>query len=278
VIRARGGSALLVGMLLAGAAGCPPNRQPETPISIKDSMLPDDPAALITYADAELRRQTPEGAVNALAALKKALLKEKTFEVLQRAAHACAWLSDAYEDDTRKKTFAEQGAELAKQAIEADDKRVEGHYYRALTLGQYAYVKQTEARTLVPQVLEEAKRAVEIDPKFDQAGPLRLLGSLYAQAPEPPTSVGDHEEGVKVLFRAVTLAPEYPQNWLLLGDAQRINRNLDPSEAAYNHVLNAQPASGYAHFLSRWQHQAQEGLHKVQNLRRQKTSPREGLF
>ncbi len=263
---------------LSLAAGCPPNKPVETPVTVKDTELPDDPAALIKYADEQMHKQSAEGAVNALAALKKALLKEKTFEVLWRAAYASSWLSEEYQDDARKKEYAEKGSDYAKQAIALDDKRVEGHYYQGITIGQYAYVKQTEARALVPQVLEAAKKAVTANEKFDHAGPLRLLGSLYAQAPEPPTSVGDHDEGVKVLSRAVQLDPNYPQNWLLLGDAQRIAKNLDQAEEAYNRVLAAAPQGSYAHFLPRWQKQAQDGLRKVQNLRRQKSSGREAPF
>jgi tetratricopeptide (TPR) repeat protein len=263
---------------LALVGGCPPIKPVETAATVKDTELPEDAAGLIAYADAEMNKQTPEAAVNALAALKKALVKDKGYEPLWRAARACAWLSDEYDDDARKKDYAEKGHQLAKQALTLDDKRVESHYYHGLTLGQYAYVKQTEARALVPQVLEAAKRAAAADEKFDSAGPLRLLGSLYAQAPEPPTSVGDHEEGVKVLSRAVQLAPSFPQNWLLLGDSQRINKNLDAAEEAYQHVLSATPSPLYARRLPRWQKQAQDGLRKVQNLRRQKSSGRESPF
>jgi tetratricopeptide (TPR) repeat protein len=260
------------------AAGCPPNKPVETAATVKDTDLPEDSAGLIAYADKEMKKQTAEGAVNALAALKKALLKEKSYETLWRAAAANAFLSDEYGDDARKKEYAEKGTEYAKQAVTADDKRVEGHYYAGITIGQYAYVQQTQARALVPQVLEAAKKAVQINEKFDHAGPLRLLGSIYAQAPEPPTSVGDHEEGVKTLSRAVQLAPGFPQNYLLLGDAHRIMKNLDQAEDAYNRVLGATPQGDYAHQLPRWQKQAQDGIKKVQNLRRQKSSGREAPF
>jgi tetratricopeptide (TPR) repeat protein len=242
------------------------------------STLPEDPAELIKYADAEMRKQTPQGAANALEALKKALGKQKSYEAAWRAARACSWLSDDFEDNSSKKDWADKGLTFAKEAGALDGSRVEGHYYHALTLGQYLYVEQTKARQLVPQVLEEVKKAVQIDEKFDHAGPLRLLGSLLSQAPEPPTSVGDHEEGMKVLTRATNISPGYPQNWLLLGDALKGNRNLDTAEDAYNRVLAAQPGDSYSHFLPRWQKQAQEALKKVENLRRQKSSGREAPF
>jgi hypothetical protein len=271
-------------MLAAALAlvwGCPPDKPPVTPIAVKDQELPEDPAGLIKYADEQMAKHTAQGAVNAIAALKKALLKEKTYETLWRAARAAAWLSDEYEDKDNKRTWAETGMGYAKDAMALEPQRVEGQYYYALTLGQYLFIEQsnpTKARQLLPQVLESSKSSVKINEKFDHAGPLRLLGSLYAQAPEPPTSVGDHEEGAKLLSKATQLAPMYPQNWLLLGDAHRINRNLDAAEDAYNRVLAAQPGPEWEHFLPRWQKQAQDGLKKVESLRRQKSSGRDAPF
>lgn len=266
--------------LLALSTGCPPAKPPTVPTaSVNDTDLPKDVPGLIAYADAECKKATVQSAQNAAKALRKALeLDKSSYEALWRLARVYAWLGDEYDDDTRREEFAQKGIDASKQAVASPgaDARVEGNYYLATTTGQYAYVKKVKAKDLVPQVLDAAKKAVAADEKFDNAGPLRLLGSLYAQAPEPPTSVGDHDEGIKLLSRAVQLAKDYPQNHLLLGDAYRINDNLDQAEAEYRKVLAARPSAEWGSRLGKWQQQAEDGLKRVANLRRQRQAGERG--
>lgn len=275
----------LAGGALAAAlivlAGCPPTRPAVTPVAtVKESELPDDEAKLIEYADAEYKKSTVEGVQNALKAMEKAAQKGKSYGVLWRMARAYAWLADEFDDSARVEDFSQKGMAAAKEAIALDAKKVEGQYYLGTTTGQYAFVKKLKAKDLVPQVLDAAKQAVQADERFDYAGPLRLLGSIYAQAPEPPTSVGDHEEGVKVLARAIQLADRYPQNHLLMAEAQLINRNLDMAEREFQRVINAQvqPEYSWARRYPKWRAQAEQGLKRVNNLRRQNATDRGAPF
>jgi tetratricopeptide (TPR) repeat protein len=262
-------------------AGCPPSKPPVTPAAtVKESDLPEDPAKLIEYADAEYLKQSIEGVQNALKALEKAAAKAKAYDVLWRLARCYSWLADEFDDSARIEDFSQKGIAAAREAIALDPSKVEGQYYLGTTVGQYAYVKKLKAKDLVPQVLESAKLAVKADEKYDFAGPLRLLGSVYAQAPEPPTSVGDHEEGAKVLVRAIQLAPHYPQNHLLMGEAQLINRDLDQAEREFQKVISAQvpPDATWAHRYPKWRQQAEQGLKRVNNLRRQNATERGAPF
>jgi tetratricopeptide (TPR) repeat protein len=170
--------------------------------------------------------------------------------------------------------------DAAKAAVAADPTRVEGQYYLGTSTGQYTFVKKVKAKELVPKVVEAALAAVKIDERYDYAGPLRLLGAVYSQAPEPPTSVGDHEEGPKLLARAIQLAGSYPQNHLLMADAHLENRNLDQAEREYNTVLSMKPKaeSPWASRYPKWEKQAHEGLRRVSNLRRQNASDRGSPF
>jgi len=267
--------------LLAGLAGCPPNKGAVTPVNVatvKDAELPADVPGLLKYADEEFKKATPEGVANSEAALKKAYATDKGYEVLWRLARAYAWLGDEYEDDARVELYSQKGIDFGKLAVAADAARVEGQYFLATTTGQYAYVKKLKAKDLVPLVVEAAKLAVKADEHFDHCGPLRLLGSVYAQAPEPPTSVGDHEEGIKLTGRAVQQCATYPQNHLLYGDALRLVDSLDQADIEYNAVLSAQGSGSWSHRLPKWQKQAEDGKKHVANKRRQKSSPDRGGF
>jgi hypothetical protein len=276
--RAKSGSVLALSALMTFAlAGCPAPKPPADgahAATVKPAELPSDPAALIQYADAEYAKQTPEAIANAVSALEKAMKTKPSFDAEWRLARAYSWLSEDATDDKEKAENATRGIDYAKQAVAAKPDRVEGHYYLGTTLGQYAYVKKLKAKNLVPQVLAEAKAAVKADEKFDHAGPLRLLGALYAQAPEPPTSVGDHEEGQSLLKRASDEASDYPQNHLLLGDAYVVNRQLDDAEKQYKEVLDAPENPAWSRQLKRWRKQAQEGLKRVTSLRRQESTQR----
>ena len=107
-------------------------------------------------------------------------------------------------------------------------------------------------------------------------------------APEPPTSVGDHEEGQKLLERAIQLDNGYPQNHLLLGEAHLKEcsagrcsaRKLDAAEHEYQTVLRMQPQTqtAWAHRYPKWRDQAEQGLKRVNSLRRQTASDRGAPF
>jgi tetratricopeptide (TPR) repeat protein len=218
---------------------------------------------------------------NSLKALEKVRAKQpQSYEVLWRISRDYVFLGDEYSDVARMEDFAAKGIEAAKAAVAVEPSKVEGQYYLGTSTGQYTFVKKLKAKDLVPQVVEAAQAAVKLDERYDYAGPLRLLGSVYAQAPEPPTSVGDHEEGLKLLTRAIQLAGNYPQNHLLMGDAHLINRNLDQAEREYNTVLSMEPKADtpWAHKFPKWRKQAQEGLKRVNNLRRQTASDRGSPF
>jgi tetratricopeptide (TPR) repeat protein len=282
VTRSRVGPLALFGLVtLSFVGGCPLEKPPVTPAAtVKETDLPGDRAQLLEYADRETRVETVESLQNAIKALERADASGKTYDTEWRLARAYARLCDQLEDTVRCEELSLKGVTAAREAVAADGARVEGQYYLGTTLGQYAFVKKLKAKELVPQLLEAARAAVKADERYDYAGPLRLLGSVYAQAPEPPTSVGDHDEGIKLLTRAIRLAGAYPQNHLLLADAHVINRDLDLAEREYQKVLEMQPPPGvaWANRYAKWREKAEQGLRRVNNLRRQNASERGAPF
>lgn len=273
-----GGIALGLALAL-GAAGCPPSKPPVTAATVTDAELPAEVPKLVEYADAEFKKQEAAAVENSVKALDKARAAEpNNVEVLWRLARAHAWLAEEYTDERSREDHAQKGIAAGEAAVKADGAKVESQYYLGLSRAEWVSVKREKARESLPSVVEAANAAVKINEKFDQGGPLRLLGSVYAQAPEPPVSVGDREEGVKLLQRAVGYAGNHPENRLLLGDAFRMNKDLDAAEREYEAVL-AMPATGpFAHRLPKWQKQAQEGLTKVRNLRNNRRNPGGSMF
>lgn len=117
-------------------------------------------------------------------------------------------------------------------AILERSERAQAHYFRALCWGARAQVRPLEGLPLVRRMLSAAQRAVALDPSCEHGGPERLLGGLYLRAPAWPVSVGDPELAVEHLQRAVALAPEWPENHLLLAEALWADDRRDEARQA----------------------------------------------
>jgi tetratricopeptide (TPR) repeat protein len=236
--------------------------------SLKAEELPDDTGKLLQIADDEMKKDSVVGAENSLVAVEKALGEAKVvtrgdYDALWRAARACAWLAEDFGDKMTREQFAYHGIGYAKAAVALEPHRVEGHYYLGINIGLSATTKTIGAYNMVPQVRDEAKAAVKYDETFDHAGPLRLLGSVYAKAPPWPASIGDTDEAKKYLSRAVKLAPGYPENHLLYGDALDADGNAQEALRQYKQVVESPCDAGYAHRLQRWRRSAQQAIQKL---------------
>jgi tetratricopeptide (TPR) repeat protein len=262
----RGGLAFIVVLL----AGCPVPAI-KSGATVTSEKLPDKVPDLVKYADDIYGKPDPSAAEmeNALLALDKAVkLEPKNFEVEWKAARATVWLADDYYDDkTKRAHFSGRGVDYAKAAIELEPKRVEGHYYSAENLGLQTTTKVIGAKFEVPSVRDAAKKAMQIDACFDRGGPGRVLGSLYAEAPPWPASIGDPDKGVEILQQSVKCAPEYPQNNLLLGNALVKAERYDDAKKQYQIVLDAKPTPEDQHGLPRWQEKAKKGLEEAEKKR-----------
>lgn len=240
--------------------------------TVAPSAMPGNVRELIRFADDALVAATANasgGATemeNALVALAKALtLEPASYEAAWKAARAAAWLADDYYDDKEKRAyFANQGVQYAKRAIKANPKSVEGHYYSGIDAGFEATTRSAVvAKFMVPSIRDSWKRAIELDPRFDHGGPSRALGSLYTQAPLWPASIGDPEKGVELLKQALSMAPDYVLNDLLLGDALVADEQYSEAKQHYEKVLRAEPQADNAHFLSRWKSRAERKLQQI---------------
>jgi TPR repeat protein len=124
-------------------------------------------------------------------------------------------------NETHRATIAKLGIAASRAALARDPKSAEAHYYLAMNFGELAAAEAPSiaAYKLVHQIEEQFKLAANLDEKFDHAGPVRNLGQLYFQAPGWPLSVGSKHKAREWLERAVALAPDYPENQMLLAEA-----------------------------------------------------------
>ena len=117
-------------------------------------------------------------------------------------------------------TVINEGIAACRISLTLDPTSAAGHYYLAITVGKLADLKRNlAAYKMVKEVEREFHEARERDERFCHAGPDRCLGELYLKAPGWPLSVGSRSKARKHLERAAELAPDFPENRLLLAEA-----------------------------------------------------------
>lgn len=233
------------------------------PVNLPSASLPGDLPGLLRIAD-DVSEGSEKILRRALAAARRALeIDGSNYDALWRAARACYFLADAASDRDLQARFATEGIALAERGVAADPNRVESHYFLALNLGALARTQPTGALGLVARIAAAGKRALELSPDYERAGPLRLLGLLYAKAPPWPTSVGDIDEAVRLLRRAVERFPDEPLNRLFLAEALIADRRYDAAEKELRIVLAAPPEGEWARVGRKWRKQARHLLRRI---------------
>lgn len=140
-------------------------------------------------------------------------------EAAWQFGRACFDLAELATNDTARADPAEEGIASCKRAVAMATNSAPAHYYLGLNLGQLARTKSLGALKLVGQMEQEWTIARQLNERFDYAGPDRNLGLLYRDAPSL-ISVGSKSAARKHLERAVSLAPEYPENRLNLIESE----------------------------------------------------------
>lgn len=132
-----------------------------------------------------------------------------------RLAQACFEAVEYATNKAERALLSEQGISAAKAALAQNTNSGPAHYYLGVNLGQLARTRGLSALKLVDRMEEEVLKAAELDPGQDQAGPHRILGLLYRDAPSIG-SVGSRTKARIHLQKAGLLAPDFPENRLNL--------------------------------------------------------------
>jgi len=144
---------------------------------------------------------------------------------------------DESRDEPHRRAAYDEGAKLARQALDLDERNAHAHYLYAANLGSAAQLKGVMASALTIQdIKRHAKRALELNP--DHAAALHMMGMMLEELPW--VLGGDHDGALTYLRRAVTVDPHYTHARLDLAKVYLKRRDV---KAARNELdlLIAQP-------------------------------------
>ncbi len=132
----------------------------------------------------------------------------------QLPARICYLLADRGETSASRERLAAEGVRWAEIALEQPAMGQEGaiHYYLAANLGLAVYESTALAVKNLKRLHRELESAMELAPEVDEGGPMRVMGMLLLMAPPWPRGIGDGEEAVELLEKAVTEYPKHPLN------------------------------------------------------------------
>ncbi len=146
-----------------------------------------------------------------------------------QAANCYLFLATQEADRSSTLADAQKGRTLAKNAVDRAPQSALAHYLYAYLTGLEAENDPLHGLERVPVIEQAARTASELNPSIDAGGPDRMLGELYLRAPGMPVSIGDAEKAVAHYRRAVSLAPDYPENRLGLAEALLELEEMEPA-------------------------------------------------
>jgi tetratricopeptide (TPR) repeat protein len=162
------------------------------------------------------------------------------YGVLWRAARVDFWLSDdPGTSNDQRSHFGKQGWDLAERAIAADPNRVEGQYYAAVCMGNYALglgVVKALTMGLESKFRARLGRAEQLDRRYENGAIDTAWGRFFDRLPWPKR---DREEAERHFKQALALNPAnlrarfyMAQSYLDQGRAADAKRLLDEVIAA----------------------------------------------
>lgn len=203
-------------------------------------------AALIKQGDALYPKRSSNKITRKMIGFyKKALeLNNKSFEANWKTARGFFWLCDNTEDGATDKKLGWQGLHFARAALRLNPKRVEGHYFAALCIGEYS--KGLGIITALRKGIEKKfrgylDRAMRIDRSYADGGADRAYGNFWHVLPWPKK---DNAKSLKHFKKSLSYSPNLPRTHFYL---TRVYLDEDDKAKAKRHLgkcLSANPNKG----------------------------------
>ena len=147
---------------------------------------------------------------------------------------------DIYQDKNQKRQAFDEGARLARKALDMEDNNAEAHYLYAANLGSSAQIKGVTASALTVNTLKtHVRRALELNP--DHAPALHMMGMMLEELPW--FLGGDKDKAITYLVRATEVKPDYTRARLDLARIYMKRQNPSAARAELLNILHERPPS-----------------------------------
>ncbi len=168
--------------------------------------------------------------------LDAAVVDEHRVDALLGAMRALSFRIE-YEPGVAREKLAAEEVELGQWCERRPTATAECDYRLAIALGQQARERPSTGHDAMGRMTDLLHRAITSAPSIDAAGPHRVLALVLLRAPSWPVGPGDPSAALDEAKAAVQLAPNSPENQLVLGEALAANGARDEARAAYRRAL-----------------------------------------
>lgn len=164
---------------------------------------------------------------------------------------------DAYSEETKRRAAYDEGARLARRAIDLDESNADAHYLYAANLGSAAQLKRVMASVFTIRDLKKhVRRALELNPNHAPA--LHMMGMMLEELPW--VLGGDADAALTYLNKAVTADPDYTHARLDLGKAYIKRENVAAARRELNTILSQPPPRDQSASEQRYRQEARQLL------------------
>lgn len=186
-------------------------------------VLGEEITALIREGDLLWKQRMEKRCLeDSLVIYRKALeIDPGNYEVNWRLSRLYYWLGDLLGDSESEehKSLGESGMKYGKAAIKVNPSGIEGHYYYALTLGQYALgisILKALIMGLDSEYEKHLNLVLTMNRNYDYGGALRAMGRYYYRLPWPKQ---DLKRSIEYLKEATFIAPWCRRGHLYLAES-----------------------------------------------------------
>lgn len=230
-------------MLVLLVSCAPALREPPSIAVLASKPMPEapvDPAVLLQEADARWAMRPDLAAVREAEELyfRAAQSDEKDVAGLIGAVRTKTWLVEHISDSRERGDLAVSAVQTAQWCGKRQPDNAACDYWLALAVGLQAREVRQTAEDGLKTMVEALTRSMDKDPRYDHAGPVRVMALVLVRAPGWPLGPGDPESALEHAKRAVELDPDYPPNRLCLAEALLDTKAKAESRAAYERALS----------------------------------------
>jgi tetratricopeptide (TPR) repeat protein len=257
---------LLLSACLAAEPATTAAAEPPSTAAPATSPQPDGLAAALARADAAWKERDAPGALGELqAALDEAArLAPGDYGLLWRQARLTTWQAeDPGIKDEQKSKLGKRAWDLAEQATRVDPEGVEGWFYAAAGMGNYALgigIFSALSQGIEGKFKERLSRAERISPRFLDGGIQVAWGRFWFKLPWPKHDAGKCRTALKA---ALAQDPEGVRARVYLGDLEADEGHKDQARAAWEAALAVHPEASDGPEGRRWQAVAKASLERL---------------